>query len=211
MAPELQSFVIPLLVTSSVDIGRLLRELEAIDNGLSQARLRKTGAEAQLPRLTSLMQQMVDANKLNLLEESHRQQLAAFLQTAKATAPVLHISFGSDPSTAFIERLISWLRQEIHPLILLTIGLQPNIGAGCIVRTTNKYFDFSLRQDFASKRSMLLERLGPVLAAPVAVAAAPEAARTPAPHAKAVHAAPQPAAQAAPAPVPQVEREKVAA
>ena len=50
---------------------------------------------------------------------------------------------------------MTWLRREIHPLVLMTVGLQPNIGAGCIVRTTNKYFDFSLRQDFANKRDLL--------------------------------------------------------
>jgi hypothetical protein len=39
--------------------------------------------------------------------------------------------------------------------------LQPTLGAGCVVRTTNRQFDFSLRQDFARKRDLLLEKLVP--------------------------------------------------
>jgi hypothetical protein len=41
----------------------------------------------------------------------------------------------------------------------MTVGVQPTIAAGCIMRTTNKYFDFSLRQDFEGKRDLLLEEL----------------------------------------------------
>ena len=67
----------------------------------------------------------------------------------------MHISFSADPSPLFTQKLIAWLRSEIHPLVLLQIGLQPNMGAGCVVRTSNKYFDFSLRDRFKSKGEML--------------------------------------------------------
>ena len=69
------------------------------------------------------------------------------------------MSFSADPSVTFLTKLMTWLRQEIHPQVLLTVGLQPTIGAGCILRTTNRYFDFSLRQDFANKRTMRWIRL----------------------------------------------------
>jgi F0F1-type ATP synthase delta subunit len=69
------------------------------------------------------------------------------------------MSFSADPSPQFTQKLAAWLRQEIHPFVLLQVGLQPNIGAGCVVRTTNKYFDFSLRERFKSKRPLLMEKL----------------------------------------------------
>ena len=158
MAPKPgATMVLPLIVTSQVDVGRLIREAEALDNFLMQYDLKGQTDKAQLPKTTFVMDATVDANKLNLLVPADRQQLMAFLQTTREHAPVLHISFGANPAPAFIEKLMTWLRREIHPLLLITIGLQPNIGAGCLIRSTNKYYDFSLQQNFSKNRDLLME------------------------------------------------------
>ncbi len=119
------------------------------------------------------MDQTIQLNKVDLANDTHRKQLQEYLILIKQKAPILHISFSADPTSAFIEKIMAWLRREIHPLVLLTIGLQPNIGAGCVVRSTNKYFDFSLRKDFEKKRDLLLGTLG---ASEVAAARQPSAA-----------------------------------
>jgi G3E family GTPase len=120
---------------------------------------------------------MVQLNKLDLAQPGHRAALRQFLASVKASSPVLHLSFSADPAPAFLEKLMAWLRREIHPALLVTIGLQPTIGAGCLLRTTNKYFDFSLRQRFADKRQLLqaalqLPELVPTEPIPVPEAAA---------------------------------------
>lgn len=167
-----RQLVLPVSVTGPVDIGRLIRELELIDNTLLQLGLRAgDGSNVKMPKTSRLMDHMVDLNKLNLLQKKDRAVLAQFLSIVKEHAPVMHMSFSADPSPAFSDKLMTWLRREVHPLLLLTVGLQPNIGAGCIVRTTNKQFDISLRQDFASKRDLLLSRLTktvPAAAEPIA-------------------------------------------
>lgn len=147
------------MVASPVDVVRLVREIESIDEALLQLKLRKGGKEVRMPKTSQLMDQTVQLNKINLLHVADREKLLMFLTTVQAKAPVLHISFSADPSVAFIEKLTTWLRREIHPQILLTIGLQPTIGAGCMVRSTNKYFDFTLRQKFAANRELLLQKL----------------------------------------------------
>lgn len=148
---------LPLQVIGPVDVGRLIRELESIDNVLMEQELRKQAAE--LPRTSHMMERTIEFNKLDLQSKEQRSQLMELLKTVKDRAPLLHISFSSDPTADFIEKLMAWLRQQIHPVLLLTIGLQPNIGAGCIVRSTNKYFDCSLRQDFLNKRDLLMKEL----------------------------------------------------
>jgi hypothetical protein len=65
------------------------------------------------------------------------------------------------------------LRENIHPLVLITFGLQPNIGAGTVVRTTNKYFDFSLGQALAKNRTMLMAQLREAIAEQKTEAAQP--------------------------------------
>ncbi len=164
MAPSpTVSLVLPLSVTGPIDVGRLLRELESIDNYLMQFHLKNEDDKAKMPKTSKLMDNLLEVNKLNLVEPAHRQQLIGFLQETKEHAPVLHISFGSDPAPAFLEKLLTWLRREIHPLVLVTVGLQPNIGAGCLVRSTNKYFDFSLRENFTKNRVLLMSKLREVV------------------------------------------------
>lgn len=165
-----KSLVLPVAVASPVDVGRLIRELEQIDGMMLQLGLRKAGSETTLPKTSQIMNQAVEANHLNLLQKPDRETLKEFLWAVKKQSPVMHMCFSADPPPAFVEKLMTWLRREIHPGLLLNVGLQPNIGAGCIVRTTNKQFDFSLRQDFKNKRDLLIKGL-----------AAPDVAPTPEP------------------------------
>lgn len=152
-------YSLPLQVATPVDVGRLIREVEALDNILIAYDVKGTVDEAKMPKTTLLLDAIIDANKMNLLDADQRAKLLQFLQTARAHAPVIHVSFGSDPAPAFIEKLMTWLRREIHPQLLITVGLQPNVGAGCLVRTTNHYFDFSLRESFKNNRELLMAKL----------------------------------------------------
>ncbi|HEX4774750.1 MAG TPA: hypothetical protein VH234_04505 [Candidatus Saccharimonadales bacterium] len=151
--------ILPVLISSPADVGRLEHELNQIDETLTQLGLRAPGTEVKMPKTSRLMDIMVDQNKLNLLREEDRKELKQFLGIVKEQAPYMHISFGADPSVMFMEKLMTWLRQEIHPFVLVTVGLQPNIGAGCIVRSTNKQFDFSLGKTFMQKRELLMAKL----------------------------------------------------
>ena len=156
---EKQLVGLPLLVARPIDVGRLLRELESIEELVSQAKLVDKQDERKLPKTSQLMDKTVELNKLDLSKASDRKLLADLLNLVKKQAPLLHMSFNSDPSPVFIEKLMDWLRREIHPIVLITIGLQPSIGAGCVVRSTNKYFDFSLRKDLSDHRDLLLAKM----------------------------------------------------
>ena len=141
-----------------VDLGRLIRELERLESALRSDKIR-TGADVQLPKLSALMDQLAEANKLDLRDLHARQSLLAFLKLLRKEAPRIHMSFSADPSPQFLTKLMTWLRANIHPHVLVAIGLQPGIGAGCVLRTTNRYFDMSLGKSFADKRELLMKRL----------------------------------------------------
>lgn len=175
-------FQLPGQVIGRVDVGRLLREVEALDNFMKQAAIRQPGTPLKMPKTSRMMDEMVTNNKLNLLREDDRVRLLKFLQSVKSKAPIMHMSFSADPSPSFLTKLVAWLRTEIHPLVLVQIGLQPNIGAGAIVRTTNKHFDFSLRQRFKKEREKLVDKLHVMSSShtPVATAAQPAPLAAPA-------------------------------
>jgi F0F1-type ATP synthase delta subunit len=88
-----------------------------------------------------------------------RAMLQQFLEVVYTQAPRVHVSFASDPSAAFTAKIVQWFRDSVHRAILVQVGLQPTIAAGCVVRTTNKSFDFSLRHHFDEQRELLLEAL----------------------------------------------------
>lgn len=156
---QASALVLPISVVGRVDLGRLIREVQLLDEFLRQAAIREPGTTVKLPRTSRLMDELIQANALNVLIEAERKKLIDFLTDVRNNAPTLHMSFSADPSPLFTQKLVTWLRRELHPFVLLQVGLQPNIGAGCVVRTENKYFDFSLRQRFIEKRSMLAEKL----------------------------------------------------
>jgi F0F1-type ATP synthase delta subunit len=152
-------FQLPLSVVSTIDVLRLNHEIETVDNFLVQAAMRKGGEKVIMPRLSKMLEEVATQNNSNLLHEAERAQIKTILAKLKADAPVIHISFATEPGQKFLERLMTWLRGEIHPSVLLQIGLQPSIAAGCVVRTTNKYFDFSVRQYFTDNRPQLISQL----------------------------------------------------
>lgn len=160
MAPEKTGFILPVAIVGAVDLSRLQREIEKLQGDLQAQSIRVDSNSAmQLPKLSLLLEQFVQTNKLDLLKLSDREQAVQFLSDTKKDAPKIHLSFSADPSPQFMQKLTIWLRQNIHPTLLITIGLQPGIGAGCVLRTPNKYFDLSLGKSLADKRELLMQQL----------------------------------------------------
>lgn len=150
------TMILPSNVVSKIDTGRLLREIEAYDDHMHQAALKKSNDALAKYDFSNMLSELISINNIDIIHASECQRAMDFIAHVHNKAPVMHMSFSADPSPLFTKKLVTWLRKEIHPLVLVQIGLQPNIGAGCVVRTTNKYFDFSLRQRFKQKREQLL-------------------------------------------------------
>lgn len=148
--------VLPVHIVSRVDVGRLLRNAQELDEFLRQAAIREPGTPLKMPKTSHLLDEFISVNKLNALQEADRKIILDFFEEIRTKAPVLHMSFSADPPPSFTQKLIGWIRQEIHPHALLSIGMQPNLGAGTVMRTRNSYFDFSLRQRFEDNRKNLL-------------------------------------------------------
>ncbi len=151
--------LLPVSVTSKPDIIRLLREVDGIEAFMQQARVRQAGKSVPPPRTSQLLENMAQVNGLNLLQDAERQKIKSGLKAILAKAPVLHMSFASNPGVQFMESITAWFRQEIDPSILIEVGLQPGIAAGFTLRTKSKYFDFSLRKTLGSKEGSLLEAM----------------------------------------------------
>ena len=152
--PQQAELSLPIQVITRADVSRLTREVEGLVAFFEQAAIR--GATAQtVPQLSAQLTALLNENKLNVLREEDRQKLTDFLSHVRTKAPVVHASFAVDPKPDFLMRITAWFRQEAHPHVLLQLGLRPSIAAGCVFRTTNKYFDFSFKKHFEDSKSAL--------------------------------------------------------
>jgi hypothetical protein len=154
------SLKLPPLVMTPTDITRLLREIGMLDEYLRQQALRTPGQPtAKLPKTSRLLDELTETNGMNLLDAQIRGQLATLLKDLSLHAPVVQVSFAVDPSSAFLQKIVLWFRENAGQPVLIRVGLQPAIAAGCAVRTPNKSFDFSLRQHLLRQRHYLRDAL----------------------------------------------------
>lgn len=154
-----KAFILSSEVVSQGDLMRLERELNALDDFLIGAKARGAANAADLPRTSKLLDKVASDNGCNLLDDASRQAFIAALAGLEKQAPVIHFSFAAEPTPGTLQPLINWLRQNIHPNVFLSVGYQPRIAAGCIVRTPNKIFDLSMGAHLQKQAPLLMKLL----------------------------------------------------
>jgi hypothetical protein len=137
------------------DLLKVLRELNSLNDFFVGANARHPGQGLQLPKTSKVLEQMAADNKCNLLEEAGRQAMYKELERLSKEAPSLHISFATEPSPKSLEPILVWLRENIDPQVLLSVGYQPTIAAGCVLRSANKVFDMSMGKHLAAQAGLL--------------------------------------------------------
>jgi len=151
------TLILPPSVVSQVDVARIMRELNSLGDFFISTKARPPGTNVQPPRLSRSLDQLAQANKVNLLEDAQRRQLNSALNEILGRAPLIHMSFASEASPKALDKIIVWLRSNIHPQTLLQVGLQPTIAAGCMVRTSSRVFDLSLRSYLRAEEPYLIQ------------------------------------------------------
>ncbi len=145
------------VIVTPIELGKIQRELFAIDDFLVQAK--NKSAHATMPTPGSLLQSLISSSKLEMLKSDERTQLVNQLKYVRRTAPVVHITFASTPSKRALRALVKWFRSNIHPNTLIEPGVQASIGGGCLIRTSTKTFDFSIQKILADSKPNLARSL----------------------------------------------------
>ena len=89
---------------------------------------------------------------LELLE-----QLVDWLQKVKL--PEVHIMLAAMPNRAQRTALVDWFRNNTTPHLLLSFVADRNLGGGVVVRTPNRVFDYTWKQELMAGRDKLAEIL----------------------------------------------------
>jgi len=158
MAPD--KLQLPAIIISLADVRRVLRELNNLDQYMLQASLRPPTTKLEsLPKNSRSLSRLAEVNKLNFLHKEDRQVAIKFLNYLISDGCRVNISFASEPSIAFLTKITEWFRANINNLILINVGLEPSIAAGFMLRTDNKFHDFSLRHHLDNNRQVLINKL----------------------------------------------------
>ncbi len=150
---------LPPKIVSRGDLNRIIRELNKLGDFLVGAQFTDEDRDTVNQNISPLLADLAAMNNCDLLDQSVRKELYDKLNLLADKAPGLHISFTAEPSPKSLERLILWLRENIHHQLLLSVGLQPTIAAGCVLRTPNRVLDMGLRQTLLKQQPLLLEMI----------------------------------------------------
>ena len=145
---------LPQTIVGYADITRVIRLLSSREELFITAAAKKQVLSQ--PDDKALLD-LANLNKVDLMDQAVCRQLREALQKLVPQMPKFHISFAVEPSSQVTETIVTWLRSNIHPAALLGVGLQPTIGAGCILRTPNRVFDLSLKSYINRQDEFLLQ------------------------------------------------------
>lgn len=155
-------FVLPASIVSRIDVSRVMREFEAYDNALTANTVRqKAGTDAnEVPAVSAQLQSFLDSNPVDVTNTTARSEYISQLRLLKDAVPVVHMTFAVVADVESLQQLTSWLRESVHPQVVIDAHVQPALVAGTYVRTANKVFDLSVRGALRAKRGALKEALG---------------------------------------------------
>jgi hypothetical protein len=79
--------------------------------------------------------------------------LVKYLRALKL--PEVHIMLAALPNRAQRETLVDWFRANTTPHLLLSFVADRNLGGGLVVRTPNRVFDYTWKQQLLSARDKI--------------------------------------------------------
>ncbi len=137
---------------------KILRELDKVEDTISEHRIRGDDQAWDI-NLSFSLDELIKNNDLKITNREDFNNLKNFLKDLQTNGKVLHFSFNQSASEMILNKLIEWLRKNIDPNVLVTTGLNNSLGVGFILRSTNKYFDFSLGSILRDKRELLVKKI----------------------------------------------------
>lgn len=162
LAPK--PFVLPARLIGKPHVARIIRELEAVDTYMASQAIRNPQTAPIVPGISRVLRELVEANDILLDDQKQRQQLIRTLKSIKDTAPVAHVTFAVEPDITVLTDLARWMRANTHEWSLLSVGVQPNIIGGCVIRTPDKIYDLSFKKFFAGKQADLQQVIKGIVA-----------------------------------------------
>ena len=157
--------IFPASVVGKLEVSRLIQEVEQIDNDLITFSVHeRVGAQNHWQLVLSpQLEDLLSLNSVDINDSHQRRQLIVFLRILKDKAPVVHLTFATAVDRESLQKIADWLRSQVHPQVILSIGLQPNLVGGVYIRTENQVHDFSLRSKLDGQSHLIAKQVEALL------------------------------------------------
>jgi hypothetical protein len=153
-------FTLPSALIGRVDLARLIREVETIDGVLATQKVKAQGEVSyHMPTMSQSLSDFLAINTVDLADDRTRRTLKERLGELKDKAPIVHMTFATAADPDSLQELVDWVRKQLHPRALISVGLQPALVGGVYMRTPNHIYDFSLRALMSDKRDLISKQL----------------------------------------------------
>ncbi len=156
MSVEIPNFILPATMASKKDLADFISEYENLDNELENQKIRGS-KEYHLPPVSKNLTDFIELNKIDLSSDKRRMDLKQELRGLKDKAPIVHMTFATNADPASLATLVDWMRKELHPWTIISVGLQPSLIGGVYVRTPSHVHDFSMKAMFKGKTELLIK------------------------------------------------------
>lgn len=140
------SFELPAEVYSIDQVLFCAEELERLAADLARQRRAssktKAGELIISPETESLLKLLPAAHQN---DEAALETLRSQLETVAAQWPAIHLVMAVPASRKLKHELVTWVRSEISPQILVEFSADPEIAGGIVIRTKSHIIDCSFR------------------------------------------------------------------
>lgn len=150
---------LPNTIGGKRDLILAMREIEQILSDEIQNDVRsKYGAEQhkQSHAGRHMVDELLKENNLNHEIATLRQVLKS-MEDFKNHSPQIRLAFSQEPDPDMYRKVVEWFRREIHPGVLVQIGVQPSIGGGFTMQTPVRRYDFSFKTKILNSTDKFLE------------------------------------------------------
>ncbi len=144
--PAIIALKLPTSVVGPQDLLHLEREADRLVEELLQARVAKeqAGAERSISRPGVRLSDLFKVNGLEF-DEQTLPQVSRQLHQLRTQAPRVRLSLAGEPGDDSMSKVVEWFRKEVHPQVLVQLGVQPAIAAGCVLHTSKRRYDWAIR------------------------------------------------------------------
>lgn len=152
------SFSLPASVYTPQLVQTVVFDVETLRDYLSHAKVqRKVGAKPDLPpghavETETVLKAWLDGKEPTI---TNLTELLTALNGLKLTT--VHLTMAALPSDPQRLKLVEWFRSNCRPDLLVSFSADRTIGGGIIIRTPNRMFDLSFRQQLMAGQQKLPE------------------------------------------------------
>lgn len=159
-APVAHQFELPPAVYSPALVESVMYDIQYYLDWVRQNKIRKTVGAKGKEEPTHSAETVVVIEAWLAGQPATMESLEALLVALRnLKLPQVHIMLAALPNRPQREALVSWFRTNVSPSLLLSFVADRNLGGGLVVRTPNRVFDYTWKQQLIAGRSKLAEIL----------------------------------------------------